>query len=100
MDTTIIRRTGQAPLRIRGELLASNESSSNNASGDYSGNVGRSEEVSVYRTQSGKYVVAIHYATCWQGEHDTDEAAVFPGLLQAVAYLSDRVPGWMLQELI
>ena len=100
METTIVRRTGQAPLRIRGELLASNSSSSNNACSDYSGSVGRSQEVSVYRTASGKFVVAIHHETCWQDEHDTDEASVFPGLSQAVEFLGDQVPGWMLQELI
>lgn len=100
MDTTIVRRTGQAPLRIRGELLASNQSSANNARADYSGSTGRSQEVSVYRTASGKYVVAIHHNTCWQGEHDTDEASVFPSLNQCVAFLGDNVPGWMLQELI
>ena len=100
MDTTIIRRTGQAPLRIRGEVLASNSSSMNNACSDYSGSTGRSQEVAVYKTASGKFIVAIHHNTCWQGEHDTDEASVFPGLTQVVAFLGDTVPGWMLQELI
>lgn len=100
MDTTIVKRTGQAPLRIRGELLASNNSSSDNARSDYSGSTGRSQEVSVYKTASGKFVVAIHHDTYWQGEHDTDEAVVLPSLAQCVAYLEDNVPGWMLQELI
>lgn len=100
METTIIRRTGQAPLRIRGELLAGNSSSFERVSSYYSGSTGRSQDVWVYRTSAGKFVVAIHHNTCWQGEHDTDEAAVFPGLTQCVSYLSDNVPEWMLQELI
>lgn len=100
MDTTIIRRTGQAPLRVRGELLASAESSSNNASSAYSGSVGRSQEARVIRTATGKHVVAIHYCTCWQGEHDTFDAAVLPGLKQCVEYLEDKVPAWLLQDLI
>lgn len=99
-ETIIVRRTGQAPLRVRGEVVASNSSSGNTAHPDYSGSTGRAEKVRVLKTASGKYVVAIHYMTQWQGEHDTDEAAVFPSLKQCVGYLSDRVPGWMLQELI
>ena len=99
-DTIIVKRTGQAPLRVRGEILAKNESSDNNASGSYSGSVGRSQEVRVIKTASGKYVAVIHHNTCWQGEHDTDEAVVLPGLSQVVEYLGDHVPGWMLAELV
>ncbi|MDP2952008.1 MAG: hypothetical protein Q8O76_01665 [Chloroflexota bacterium] len=100
MDTIIIKRSGQAPLRVRGELLARAESSSNNASGGYSGSVGRCQVVRVLRTASGKYVAAIHHITQWQGEHDTYEAAVYPSLKQCVEYLGKEVPGWMLQDLI
>ena len=99
-DTIIVRRTGQAPLRIRGELLAGARSSCDSGHPDYSGSTGRGQEVGVYRTASGKYVVTIHHTTLWQGEHDTDKASVFPGLTQCVAYLSERVPGWLLQELV
>ena len=100
MDTIIVRRTGQAPLRVRGEIVASSESSWNNASPSYSGSTGRAERVEVLRTAAGRFVAAIHHETQWQGEHDTDEAAVFPSAKQCVEYLSDRVPGWMLQELL
>jgi hypothetical protein len=72
----------------------------NNASVEYSGGSGRLENVRVYRTPTGKFVVAIHHHTIWQGEHDTDEAAVFPSLRESIAYLQERVPGWMLQDLI
>ena len=99
-DTTIIRRSGQAPLRIRGELLAQGETSSNNASAEYSGSTGRSQTVRIYRTASGKYVVAIHHYTHWQGEHDTDEAAVFPSLVECVEFLGERVPSWLHRRLV
>ena len=99
-ETIIVRRTGQSPLRVRGDVIASSNSSLNNASGDYSGSPGRASAITVIRTASGKYVVAIHHTTQWQGEHDTDEAAVFPSLKQSVDYLTDRALGWMLQELI
>ena len=100
MGTIIVRRTGQAPLRIRGEKLAGAVSSSNNANSTYSGSVGRSQEVTVYRTATGKIVAAIINLTCWQGEHDTYDAVVFAGIKPCVEYLRERVPGWMLQELI
>lgn len=99
-ENIIVRRTGQAPLRVLGEVVASDESSSERAFGNYSGSPGRSQEVKIIKTASGKFVVAIHHKTAWQGEHDTDEAAVFPSKKECVEYLSERVPGWMLQELI
>ena len=99
-NTIIVHRTGQAPLRVRGEVVASNGTSENNASGSYSGSPGRSQEVKIITTASKRYVVAIHHNTLWQGEHDTDDAVVLPGLSQVIEYLGDRVPGWMLTELI
>ena len=99
-DTIIVRRTGQAPLRIRGELLASESSTSESASSNYSGSTGRCQRVRIYRTASGKHVVSIHHETQWQGEHDTDEAAVFPSLAECIQFLGNRVPGWMLQDII
>jgi hypothetical protein len=56
--------------------------------------------VQVILTASKKYVVGIEHKTQWEGEHNTDEAAVFPSAKQAVGYLAERVPNWMLQELI
>lgn len=100
METIIVRRTGQVPLRVRGELLAEAASSMESASMAYSGGPGRSQEVKIYCTTSGKYVVALHRSTIWEGEHTTDEAAVFPSLKECVGFLSSRVPGWMLADLI
>ena len=99
-DTIIVRRTGQAPLRIRGERLADQSSTSESASPTYSGSTGRCQRVRIYRTASGKHVVSIHHTTNWQGERGTDEAAVFPSLAECVQFLGNRVPGWMLQDII
>ena len=99
-DTTIIRRSGQAPLRIRGTLLASEGTSKENSSGYYSGSTGRSQSVRIYRTASGKFVVAIHHSTSWQGEHDTDEAGVFPSLVECVEFLGQRVPSSLHSRLV
>ena len=100
MGTIIIRRTGQTPLRIKGEELARSASSSNITSPSYSGSVGRSQEVAVYRTATGKYVAAITDLTSREGEHDTYDTAVFAGIKPCLGYLQERVPGWMLQSLI
>lgn len=99
-ETTIIKRSGQAPLRVRGELLAKAESSFERSRSDYSGSPGHCEEVRIYRTAAGKHVLAIAHYTQWQGEHDSDEAAVFPALSECISYLRDRVPRWMVDELV
>jgi hypothetical protein len=81
-------------------VVASNASSLNNASPSYSGSAGRAQRVEIIKTATDKYVAAIHHVTQWQGEHDTDEAVVYPSLKQCIEYLSERVPGWMLEKLI
>lgn len=98
--TTIIKRTGQAPLRIRGAQLAHAETSMNNADPSYSGSPGNSADVTIYRTAAGRHVVAIAHLTIWQGCHDTDEAAVFPTLPECIQYLQGRVPGWLVEDII
>jgi hypothetical protein len=72
----------------------------NNASPSYSGSTGRAQKVEIILTAGKKYVVRIEHITQWQGEHDTDEATVFPSVKQTVEYLKGHVPSWMLQELI
>lgn len=99
-ETIIVRRTGQAPLRVRGEVVATGESSFNNASPSYSGSTGTRQKVRVIKTASGKYVVAILHETQWQGQHDTEDASVLPSLYECVKYLSGRVPDWMHEELV
>jgi len=99
-NTMIVRRTGQAPLRIRGELLAAVAQSMNNASTSYSGSPGRCSEVKLYRTATGKHVVSILHRTIWQGEHDTHEAAVYPDLGGCLAYIAARMPGWVVDAIV
>ena len=99
-DTIIVKRSGQAPLRIRGTLIADNHSSFNSASPSYSGSTGHSQSVKVYQTASGKYVISIANYTQWQGQHNTDDAAVFPSLAECITFLKDRVPRWMVDELV
>jgi hypothetical protein len=99
-DTIILRRTGQAPLRLRGELLAKAKSSPDSGMPNYSGRAGRFTEAAIYKTASGRYVAHVLHGTRWQGEHDSHEAAVYPSLKECVDFLSDRVPGWILTGII
>ena len=99
-ETIIVRRTGQAPLRVRGEIIASNGSSWDSANPAYSGSTGRRQKVRVIKTASEKYVVAILHETQWQGEHDTEDAVVLPSLKECIAYLTGKVPNWLHEELV
>jgi len=99
-ETIIVKRTGQAPLRIRGESLAEAESSLNNAHPRYSGATGRSQSCTIYRTSTGRFVVAIHHTTQWQWEHGSDEAAVFPSLGECIGFVGERLPRWMVEDLV
>jgi hypothetical protein len=87
---------------VRGEVVAKGGTSWNNASSAYSGSNGRQQTVRIIKTATGKYVVAILNETQWQGDHDTEDAAVFPSLKDCLAYLLDRLrlPRWMIDELV
>lgn len=71
-----VQRDGDRDIVAMAELIASAETSSNNASGDYSGSVGHWSELTLYRTAKGKYVASRIERTQWQGESDGYEAAV------------------------
>lgn len=58
-----LARTGDAPLRLRGVLLAEGDSERRGGN-----DTTRHHELAVYRTGSGRYVVRIAYRTTWQGE--------------------------------
>lgn len=62
-------RSGRAPLRFRGELLA--ESDGERQAGREQS---RWHELAVYRTDGGVFVVRIAYRTRWEGELHRDEA--------------------------
>jgi len=99
-DTIIVPRTGQAPLRVRGQEISSHASSWNKSDPSYSGAAGREQTARVIKTAGGKYVVAVENRTQWQGEHDTCNAAVFPSLKEVMEYLRQHVPTWMVDDFI
>jgi hypothetical protein len=71
VDEITLPRSGAAPLRFRGELLA--ESDGERRSGREQT---RWHELAVYRTAGDRYVVRITYRTRYQGEPDVDVALV------------------------
>jgi hypothetical protein len=81
-------RTGQAPLRFRGTLVAES---------DGERQLGREHirwhELAVYRTAKGRYVVRIAYRTRYQGELDRDVAEVAADAAGVAAAMRSYDPG-------
>lgn len=69
--TYIIKRDGQLPLRFKGILIV--ETANRHHSGD---RANRWLELTLYRTDSGKWVIAAVRRTCWDGERDRHGACV------------------------
>lgn len=103
METITLQRTGRRPVSFTGELLARVETSSEQASGIYSGGVGHSSEVRVYRAEfSGRYVVAVTRYSQWQGELTTHEVELFEDGSELAAWIESSAPLalWARDELI
>jgi hypothetical protein len=63
MTRRTIPRSGAAPLAFDGAAIASDTTRAHDGPTQ-----NRWHDASVYRTAAGKYVVAVSYNTCWQGE--------------------------------
>lgn len=84
--TIIIKRTGQAPLRVRGKPVASS--------------CGGEDVVTIYLTETKRYVVSIVH-----GGHDGEDApaydaAVFTTALGCLTFLKGRVSDQLIQQLV
>ena len=71
MQTITLPRSGQAPLQFTGEQIASADSRDPQGPCQT-----RWHELAIYRTESGRLVLALEYQTQWQGEHDRSHALV------------------------
>jgi len=95
VEQFIVRRDGEKDLKFRGEVLAS----VNNqwiAGRDQD----RWKEITIYKTESGKYVVAIIHRTCWEGEVDRFKAEICETAENVYkALLSDEPIGEVLSNL-
>lgn len=71
VDTYTLTRTGDTPLRFRGEQIAAVSSRIINGQ-----ERNRWFDLALYRTAGGAYVAAVAFRSQWQGEHDDERAAV------------------------
>ncbi len=89
----VLKRTGQRPLRFRGEEIWSWATSPDRAHPNYLGSTGRWQEIELYRTEGGKYVLWVANRTQWQGEEDVLSVEFFNDIEEVVSFLEDHYPG-------
>ncbi len=85
MATHTITRTGNAPLKFHGELVARSAPTAESEKKEKGAK--RWHELSLFRTSTGKHVLAISYRVEWKGEYDYYYAEVFsdiPSLIGAI----------------
>ena len=83
-----ITRTGEPPLRFAGFEIGSGDTKI-----DGGNRANRWTEVTIYITKGGKYVAHVGHRTCWQGEHDTDNARSFATPVELVEWLKNDNDG-------
>lgn len=71
-----LERTNEPALKFLGTLIGEASSGAERAASDYSGQVGRYQEIELYKTVGGKYVISIANCTLWDGEDDEHIAEV------------------------
>ena len=76
METQLVERDGESNIKFVGEQIAIVSNSPETTSSDYSGSVGHSAELSLFRTAGGKYVCQRVGYNQWQGCRDVYEGAV------------------------
>ena len=97
MEKFEIERDNGASLSFTGELLAKVSSSDNNASGSsYSGQTGRWQVLSLYRTEKGRFICQRIDRTRWQGERDSHAAAVCDDHKGMIEFFGH---GWLAKDL-
>lgn len=90
MTTHTIPRTGNAPLKFEGELIAKSVPTPD--SGKKGKEPKRWHELTLFCTLTGKYVLAISYRVEWKGEHDHHYAEVLPDIPSAVRAIQGYDP--------
>lgn len=87
MTEIIVKRDGQKDLKFKGKLLAS--VSSRWVAGQEQT---RWTEITVYQTESGRYVIAWEHITLWQGEENRYRAEVCGRVAEVTAELMEDNP--------
>ena len=89
-DTHCLTRTGNTPLKFQGQLIARSRPARDE--GKKAKDLPRWNEVALYRTKAGQWVVAISYCTEWRGEHGRHLAVVVPDLAAVVKTMQEYDP--------
>lgn len=84
MESITLERTGERNLRFKGKMLGS--ASSHRINGVEQN---RWTEYEIYKTETGKYVVAISSITCWQGEVNSYQVEVCNTPEEVYNFLTD-----------
>lgn len=92
MKRYTVTRDGDLDLTFTGRLVGSGEHGSGGTSG-YACDWNRGTKVCLYLTAAGHVVTAVHYWSQWQGESESDIAAVHAGGAEALAWLVDQDGG-------
>ena len=87
MKKFTLPRTGDRALSFTGERLATADTRTREGFGQ-----SRWHELALYRTEGGRYVVALGYRTQWQGELPVDWAWTAADEAEAVRYLREHDP--------
>ncbi len=97
MESFVVEIDNGPGLRFRGKIRANVRSYSDKARvGEYSGQVGRHSELSLYETAGGNFVCQLVERTCWQGESDSYDGKVCDTVEQVKEYFGY---GWLAKEL-
>jgi len=87
MQEYTVSRTGDAPLKFKGEMVASADGKWFNGKDQ-----NRWHEITIFRTAGGKYVLSIEYRTQWQGEADAHDVEVCDDIEKVVDFLRFHDP--------
>jgi len=88
MDEITLDRTGDRPLKFRGELLAWGDSQR-----IFGSDSNRWHELAIYRHEDGeRYILEIGYRTQWQGEAAHDDVFVCLSAAEACEIIRSTIP--------
>ena len=97
MECFVVEVDNGPGLRFCGKIRANVRSYSDKARvGEYSGQVGRHSELSLYETAGGNFVCQLVERTRWQGESDSYDGKVCDTVEQVKEYFGY---GWLAKEL-
>lgn len=96
MKQRIIKVDGEPDIRFTGELIATANSDSDRQSPYYSGSAGRWTELTLYKTQGGKFVCSQVGRTQWMGERDRHAGKVCQTEAEVIEFFGH---GWLAKDL-